>query len=277
MVMAETREGMGVVKFYVSVDMEGISGIALKEQITRGEGLYQEARQLLTDEVNAVVEALVQAGAQEIIVKDAHATGYNFLFDRLHPAASYVVGPLSMPNRFPGLDSSFDGALLIGYHGMAGTEGAILDHSWSLADIYGLELNGSPIGEIGFEALLFGLRGVPVIFVSGDDRTCAEAKNQLGTVFTYETKKAKGRHSGLLKAPKRVHAEIGDSVKDAVSRRMECKPYELPAPYEMKIIYLNTSLADGRYYDGQDAIRLDGRTKLIKDTDLLRLFSRTFA
>ncbi|MDF2835663.1 MAG: D-aminopeptidase, partial [Paenibacillus sp.] len=257
--------------------MEGISGIALREQITRGEALYEEARQLLTDEVNAVVEGLVQAGAKEIIVKDAHATGYNFLFDRLHPAASYVVGPLALPNRFPGLDSSFDGALLIGYHGMAGTEGAILDHSWSTADIFGLELNGSPIGEIGFEALLFGLHGVPIIFVSGDDKTCDEAKKQLGTVFTYETKKATGRHSGLLKAPKRVQREIGESAAEAVGRRKECKPYALSAPYEMKIIYMNTSLADGRYYDGQDAIRLDGRTKLIKDTDLLRLFSRTFA
>lgn len=264
-------------KFYVSVDMEGISGIAFREQITRGEALYQEARQLLTDEVNAVVEALVQAGAAEIIVKDAHATGYNFLFDRLHPAASYVVGPSSMPNRFPGIDSSFNGALLIGYHGMAGTEGAILDHSWSFADIYGLELNGLPIGEIGFEALLFGLHGVPVIFVSGDDRTCEEAKKQLGTVFTYETKKATGRHSGWLKAPKRVHAEIGGFVKEAVSRRENCRPYRLSGPYEMKVMYMNTSLTDGLYYNDQDAVRLDGRTKLIKDTDLLQLFSRTFA
>ncbi|QNK54891.1 M55 family metallopeptidase [Paenibacillus sp. PAMC21692] len=263
-------------KFYVSVDMEGIAGIAFKEQITRGETLYQEARQLLTDEVNAVVEGLVRAGAKEIIVKDAHATGYNFLFDRLHPAASYVVGPLAMSSRFPGVDSTFDGALLVGYHGMAGTEGAILDHSWSIADIFGLELNGTPIGEIGFEALLFGLHGVPVIFVSGDDKTCDEAKKQLGTVFTYETKKAAGRHSGLLKAPKRVQKEIGESAMEAVRRRKECSPYSLPAPYEMKITYINTSLADTRYYDDKEAVRLDGRTKLIKDTDLLRLFSRTF-
>ncbi|HZG58850.1 M55 family metallopeptidase [Paenibacillus sp.] len=264
-------------KFYVSVDMEGIAGIALKEQITRGEALYQEARQLLTDEVNAVVEALVQAGGEEIVVKDAHGSGYNFLFDRLHPAATYVVGPLAIASRFPKLDSSFDGALLIGYHGMAGTEGAMLDHSWSFADIYGLEFNGSPIGEIGFEALLFGLHDVPILFVSGDDKTCAEAKHLLDTVFTYETKTATGRHSGLLKAPKRVQSEIGEAVKEAVRRRGECRPYRAAGPYEMKIMYMNTSLADSRDYSGQDAVRLDGRTKRITDTDLLRLLSRTFA
>ncbi len=263
-------------KIYVSVDMEGIAGVAYREQIIRGEYLYQETRQLLTDEVNAVVEALVQAGATEIIVKDAHSSGFNFLYDRLHPAASYVLGPSSMANRFTGIDTTFDGAMLIGYHGMAGTEGAILDHSWSLADIYGLELNGSPIGEIGFEALLFGMHGVPIIFVSGDDKTCAEARRQLGTVFTYETKKGTGRHSGLLKAPKRVNEEIGESVKEAVSRRKECNPYSIPGPYEMKIAYMNTSLADSRYYNETDTFRLDGRTRLIKDDDLLRLLSRTF-
>jgi D-amino peptidase len=263
-------------KIYVSVDMEGIAGVAYREQIMRGEIFYQETRQMLTDEVNVVVEALLQAGATEIIVKDAHSRGFNFVYDRLHPAASYVLGPAAMPNRFPGIDPSFDGAVLIGYHGMAGTEGAILDHTWSYLDLYGLELNGTPIGEIGIEALLFGLHGVPVIFVSGDDKTCAEAKRQLGTVFTYETKKGMGRHSGLLKAPKRVYEEIGESIKEAVRRRNECKPYSIPGPYEMKIGYTSTNLADIQDYNNRDTFRLDGRTKLLKDDDILRLLARTF-
>jgi len=264
-------------KFYVSVDMEGIAGIALREQIFRGEPFYQEARQLLTDEVNVVVEALAQAGATEIVVKDAHATGFNFLYDRLHPAATYAMGPLPIPNRFAGLDASFDGALLLGYHAMAGTEGAILDHTYSTADIYGLTLNGSPIGEIGIDALLFGLHGVPVVFVSGDDKTCAEAKRQLGDVFTYETKRAAGRHSGVLKAPKLVYAEIGEAVQEAVRGRKACSPYRLDGPYEMKIEYTSARLAEGRTGKDADTTRVDGRTVRLTDADLLRLVTRTFA
>ncbi|WP_309118194.1 M55 family metallopeptidase [Paenibacillus sp.] len=263
-------------KFYVSVDMEGIAGIALREQTMRGEPFYQEARHLLTEEVNIVVEALVQSGATDIIVKDAHATGFNFLYDRLHPAASYVLGPVPMTNRFAGVDETFAGALLLGYHGMAGTPGAILDHTYSTADVYGLELNGAPIGEIGVDALLFGLRGVPVLFVSGDDKTCAEAERQLGTVRTYETKKGLGRHAGLLKAPRRVYEEIGDAVKEAVARRSACKPYTMQGPYEMKVEYTSTRLADGRYCNEADTFRADGRTVLLRDDDLLRLLSRTF-
>ncbi|WP_217593293.1 M55 family metallopeptidase [Cohnella sp. GbtcB17] len=263
-------------KFYVSVDMEGIAGILFKEQIYRNETFYEESRRLLTDEVNAVVEALVQAGATEIVVKDAHASGFNLLYGSLHPAATLAAGALPLANRFAGLDETFAGALLIGYHAMAGTRGAILEHTFSYADILELALNGEPIGEIGIDALLFGRFGVPVLFVSGDDKTCAEAQRQLGTVFTYETKQATGRHSGLLKAPRRVLAEIGESVKEAVGRRSECKPYAIPGPYEMRIEYTSTNLADARELESDGVRRAGGRALALRDDDLLRLLARTF-
>ncbi|CAI6080177.1 M55 family metallopeptidase [Cohnella sp. JJ-181] len=263
-------------KFYVSVDMEGIAGVVFKEQIYRGEMFYQEARQLLTDEVNAVVEALAQAGATEVVVKDAHASGFNLLYGDLHPAATLAAGALPLTNRFAGLDETFAGALLIGYHGMAGTRGAILEHTFSYADIHELALNGEPIGEIGIDALLFGRAGVPVLFVSGDDKTCAEARRQLGSVFTYETKKATGRHSGLLKAPRRVLSEIGEAVKEAVSRRSECKPYAIEGPYEMRIEYTSTSLADAHALEEDGVLRDGGRALRLQDDDLLRLLARTF-
>jgi len=34
-------------KIYVSVDMEGIAGIVVREQLRRGEALYEEGRRLL--------------------------------------------------------------------------------------------------------------------------------------------------------------------------------------------------------------------------------------
>ncbi|MFC3802914.1 M55 family metallopeptidase [Cohnella sp. GCM10012308] len=263
-------------KFYVSVDMEGIAGIALKEQIYRGEMFYEESRRLLTDEVNAVVEALAQAGATEVIVKDAHASGFNLLIGSLHPAATLAAGALPLANRFAGLDETFAGALLIGYHAMAGTRDAILEHTFSYADILELALNGAPIGEIGIDALLFGRCGVPVLFVSGDDKACAEARRQLGTAFAYETKRATGRHSGLLKAPPRVLAEIGEAVKEAVARRGECQPYAMPGPYEMRITYTSTSLADARASEAEGIRRVGGRALELRDDDLVRLLVRTF-
>ncbi|MFD0869689.1 D-aminopeptidase [Chlamydia abortus] len=261
-------------KIYASVDMEGITGIVLREQLMRGEPLYNEARHLLTQEVNAVVEGLLEAGAKHIVVKDAHATGFNFIPELLHPDALYCMGGTPIAERFPGLDSSFDGALLIGYHGMAGTRRAVRDHTMSSASYQYTELNGNPVGEIVLDAMLFGLHDVPVLLVTGDDATCREAKQALGTVHTYETKTALGRHAALLKPPRKVYSEIREAVKQAIAGRDACRPLVIPGPYELLLEMNSTDLADRRYVDGETSIRLDGVRMLYKDTDFVRLLSR---
>ncbi|MFK7695220.1 M55 family metallopeptidase [Paenibacillus sp. HJGM_3] len=262
-------------KIYVAVDMEGIGGIIHTSQLMKGEGMYEESRRLLTDEVNAVVEGLLQAGATEIIVRDVHATGINFVPDRLHPGASYFMGATSFKERFPGIDASFDGAFLIGYHAMAGVAQAVRDHTYSSRSFSSVKLNGRPVGEIGLDGLLLGQYGVPVLLVTGDDKTCEEAKQELGQgVATYCTKKAWGRHSALMIPPQRVRTEIKEAIGEAIRNRAECRPHRIEGPYELTVQYLSTDLADGRYCDGVQSERLDGLTIRTKDTDLIRLMSR---
>src|SRR5690625_3473350 len=98
-------------RVYVSVDMEGIGGIVVREQCQRGAQEYAVARQLLTKEVNAMVAGLREGGATDIIVRDAHGTGFNFVIDDLHPDARYVLGAPNKPNRFPKLDDRIDAAI----------------------------------------------------------------------------------------------------------------------------------------------------------------------
>lgn len=259
---------------YVCVDMEGISGIAMPSQLRQGEYHYAEGRRLLTEETNAVVEALLEAGAERIVVRDIHATGFNFLIDQLHPGAEYVVGATKMNNRFPGIDDTFDGAFLIGYHAMAGTKTAVRDHTYSSLSYTSIELNGRPIGEIGIDGLLLGELGVPVLLVTGDDKTCAEAERELGTVTTYCTKTALGRHAALLKPPSRTRSEIKEAVRRALENRSQCKPYRSAGPYELTVRYLSTDLADARYCDGEKSIRADGLTVVHKDDDFVKLVAR---
>lgn len=263
---------------YVSVDMEGIAGVLLGEQLRRGEPLYQEARRLLTDETNAIVQSLVDQGVQTIIVKDAHGSGFNFLVDQLHPGARYCMGGARIPDRFPGLDVTFEGAFLIGYHGMAGVRGAIRDHTMTSMGWQTIELNGEPVGEITLDGLLFGLQGVPLLLVSGDDKTCAEANRFAPWAATYETKAGVTRHAALLKAPKRVYAEIPAAVERALAARATAKPLELQpgAVHELKIRFLSTDQADARVYDDSSRIRLDGLTALYRHTDLVRLLDMAF-
>lgn len=260
---------------YVCVDMEGIAGIIHSSQLMKGEPMYEEGRRLLTEEVNAVVEGLLQAGATEIIVRDMHATGINFIPDKLHPGASYFMGATSFKERFPGIDSSFDGALLVGYHAMAGRAEAVRDHTYSSRAFTSVELNGRPIGEIGLDSMLLARYGVPVLLVTGDDKTCEEAKLELGqNVTTYCTKQAWGRHSALLTPPQKVRSEIKEAIGEAVNKREACQPHSIDGPYELTVHYLSTDLADGRYCDGIHTERLDGLTIRTKETDLIRLLSR---
>jgi D-amino peptidase len=135
-----------------------------------------------------------------------------------------------------------------------------------------VELNGEPIGEITLDSLLFGLVGVPVLLLSGDDKTCEEARRLLPWAKTNATKSGTGRHSALLKAPKRVYEEIPGAVKSVLASRARAKPLKTPAPpYELKIRFLNTDQADALSYDGVRRIRLDGWTALYRDEDLVRL------
>jgi D-amino peptidase len=263
------------VKIYVSVDLEGIAGIVFRSQIKSGEMHYQEARRLLTDEVNAVVEGLIKAGADEIIVKDAHGSGFNFIVEDLHASATYCLGGTNLTQRFPGLDHSFNGAILLGYHAMAGTPQAVLEHTFSYNDFTRIELNGEQVGEITIDSLLFGLCGVPVLLVTGDDKTCAEAKKILGPeVSTYTTKTAIGRQNALIKPPKKVNMEIQEAVGHALVNLDHCRPQQISGPYEMTVSFVSTDMADKRACDGLEAIRLDGHRVQYNDTDLIRLLVR---
>lgn len=261
-------------KIYVSVDMEGISGIVLPQQLQRGEALYEEARHLLTKEVNAVVEGLLEAGATDIYVKDAHSSGFNFLVEQLHSEATYCLGATKIPERFPDLDSSFDGAMLIGYHAMGGVGKAIRDHTMSSRGWQSIHLNGKPIGEIAMDSMLFGLHDVPVLLVTGDNQTCKEAKEEIENVEVYETKKAFARHAGLIKAPKRVRQELQTQIKKAIENKENVKPYYVEGPYEMTIRFISTDQADARYYDGVRAKRIDGLTATYYGDDFIDVLSR---
>src|ERR1051325_10339342 len=116
-------------------DMEGVSGIVVWDQVNGGAPLYQEARRLYTEEINAAVRGAKAAGATEIVVVDCHGAGGDYTFnsllpDLLDPACEFVV-----QSRWTGytefLEQGCDAALLVGMHAMAGTPDGVLSHTVS--------------------------------------------------------------------------------------------------------------------------------------------------
>src|SRR2546426_5094855 len=166
-------------RVYISVDMEGIAGVVDESQTDPAPPAfaaeYGRFRRLMTAEANAAVEGALAAGATRVLVNDSHWFMRNLLAEELHQAAELVSGDPKPRSMVQDIDRGFDAALFIGYHARAGTRNAILDHTY--ADrVHDVRLNGKPVGELGLNAALAGVHGVPVALVSGDSAVATEAK-----------------------------------------------------------------------------------------------------
>ena len=138
------------VKIFISVDMEGVSGVVHRDHTARDGQDYEMARRLMTLEANAAVEGAFEGGADEVVVNDSHGTLRNLLPELLDARARHIAGSPKPQSMMAGLDDSFDAALCVGYHARAGTQG-ILDHTLS-GGMHDLRINGRSLGELGVNA-----------------------------------------------------------------------------------------------------------------------------
>lgn len=245
-------------KVYITTDLEGISGVLDWKQTGRDErgGDYAEACRLLTADVNAAVTGALEAGAREIVVLDGHGGGRNFVYPDLRDGARYISGAGRLC-AFPGLDATFDAILLVGYHAMAGTFAAVMDHTMISRSWYNLYLNGIRMGEIGYTAVVAGHYGVPVAFVSGDTAACDEASALLGGIQTAAVKRGLSRTSAELLSPGEARDLIRCGVQTALRQRDACSPYLLEPPIDVRLELQNTDETDALQRAGWQ--RIDGR------------------
>jgi len=261
-------------KVYISADLEGIAGVITKEQQTRGTPEYNEACKLLSQEVYSVVDGLVDAGVDEVYVFDAHSIGFNMLYDYMHPKARYIMGYSHPGVRFPFLDSSFDFIILQGYHAMAGTEGAVLDHTYSSAHIHNVYINGIRAGEIYIDALVASELKVPVAMVTGDDKAVKEALEFLPWVKTYETKKGIARHCALITPPSVVRDELKKLAGQLVLEKDSFKLLDVPKEVEIRYEAAMTSDIDSFNIKNAGIIRTGGRTVIKRGTGVWDTFTK---
>jgi D-amino peptidase len=204
-------------KIFISVDMEGIGGVGTGTMTSTGGKDYGTARQLMTDEVNTVVEAIFARDADaEILVNDSHGDHQNVLHTQLDPRVVYIQGSIKPLGMVQGLDATFDGAIFVGYHARAGDPDGFLAHTGS-GSVKGLWLNDVGVGEGGMNAAFAGALGVPVILASGDSAAAAELSDLLGTE-TVVTKTAETPASARLIHPQRVRSMLSDRVATALDR-----------------------------------------------------------
>lgn len=238
-------------KVFISVDMEGITGIANWEDVSREGKDYEYFRKLMTQETNAAIEGALDAGATEIVVKDAHDTARNLIPDLLNNNALLIRewsgGPKSM---MEGIDTTFKAAIFIGYHAKAGTQNAILEHTMSSKNITDIKINGVSLPEAGINGLIAGYYNVPVIFVAGEAALCKQAKELFGTIETVAVKEGIGTAT-MTVHPEVNHAKIRAGVKKALQNLNNYKPFQMKPPYTLVMIFKNEESAlNASYYPG---------------------------
>lgn len=226
-------------KIYISADMEGVVGVVTPDQLGPEGFEYERAREFMTAEVNAAIEAAYAAGATQVVVSDSHGNGQNLLIEKLPNTVTVVRSwprPLMM---MEGIDSSFDGVIFIGYHTGAHNPAGVRAHTMSSAELADVRANGTPMSEGSINAAIAGHFGVPVIMVSGDDQVVAETRGYLGDIEGAVVKWALSFHSARTLTPERATEVIRDSVKRAISRIGEFKPYQLKAPVRLDVRFKN--------------------------------------
>jgi D-amino peptidase len=229
---------------FISIDMEGIAGIAHLQQVMRGTGDFPASRELMTDEANAGVAGAFDGGARSVVVNDSHGDMYNLLAERMDPRAELLIGSPKVLSMMQGFGPEFDVALFLGYHAAAGTQAAVMDHTYSGRLLYEVRVNGEPVTEAELNAAFAGTYGVPVGLVTGDDKICALASKKLPGVKTVVVKEAFGRNVARSLHPQAAREAIRKAAAEAVAARGELRPFTLEPPVLLEADIANTSAAD---------------------------------
>lgn len=242
-----TATGGDGMRILVAADMEGVSGVVDWDQVDPEHKEHDRFRRMMTDEVNAAVRGAYDAGARSVLIADGHAAGRNILIEELDPRAQLHSGSPSPLGMVAGVEENPDGALFIGYHARAGTEMAVLDHTWSSQRVANLRINGDVVGETGLNASLCGHFGVPVLMVSGDRAVCEEARTLLGDIETVAVKEATGRSAASCLSPQAAQERIYEGGRRAVKRLQsgdEFQPLRISAPVRLTIEFPSSGMAD---------------------------------
>lgn len=230
-------------KIFVSVDMEGVSGITDPEDVLPGGADYQRGRVFMTGDANAAILGAYDGGADEVLVNDSHWIMRNLLLEHLDPRARTIKGFHKSMCMVQGLDPSFDGAVFVGYHSCAGTEGGVLNHTLLGKEIQNVYLNGEPTGETRLNAAYAGHFGVPVLLVAGDAAVCEEARRVLGDVETVAVKDGIDKFTADCLHPQVAQQRIREATARALAARDRFRPYRLDPPYAIGVEWNSTTIA----------------------------------
>lgn len=223
-------------KVFISADIEGISSTVSWEECTPGHPNYPKAAAQMTREVLAACEGAFSAGADEILIKDAHGPGTNIdicqLPENVRLRRRWSEHPLSMVE---GIDDSFQAAFFVGYHSAAGQNGNFLSHTISQNPLY-VKMNGMYASEFLIYSYAAAYMGVPSIYLSGDKQLCQTSAGLHPCLITTPVKSGDA-YSATCDSPTDAVNHIRRDSARALRQDLSASLIHLPESFEVEIQY----------------------------------------
>lgn len=231
-------------RVFISVDMEGITGVAARSHVDAGHPEFQRFRKLMTHDVNAAIEGAMEAGATQFLVNEAHGNMCNVLIEELHPAARLISGNNKPLGQMQGIDDTFDAVFLVGFHGREGAPDGFLNHTLQGQHVTRIRCNGQELGETGLNSYMAGHFGVPVVLVTGDDQVSLEIKSLLGDdLVTAVVKKSLDRYVAECLPPAVSQPLIRDAAREAMAGLKNRSPLKIDGPVRLEVTFKTTAEA----------------------------------
>ncbi len=225
-------------KIYISADIEGVAGITAVEETNPDHKDFPRFAKRMSREVAAACEGAVNAGATDILVKDAHWFARNIDDEMLPREARLHRGWSGHPQAMmDGIDATFDATLFVGYHARAGTGGNPLAHTKSGSVIQEMKINEISTSEFRLSAFTAAMHGVPTAFLSGDQALCDEVAEYCDGIGTYATMEGRGTSTTSVHpdvAVDEIRARVEKSLSGDLSGLLVANPERFKVAIEYK-------------------------------------------
>jgi D-amino peptidase len=208
-------------KVFLSVDMEGISGLVRWQDVIR-EGMdYLRNRRLMTQDANAAAAGAFEGGASEVVIEENHGVEdlCDLVIDEVDPRCRVVRGAgRPTATTMAALDAGVGVVLLVGHHARAGSFPGIMAHTVSYTEFSAVRVAGRECGEPEIFAIRAGELGVPVGLVTGDQVVIEQLRKRVPEALAVEVKRALSIVAGDVIPPARAREAIRVAARSAVER-----------------------------------------------------------
>jgi len=212
------------VKILISADMEGATGVTWPADVEPGTEQWQRCRRMFTSDVNAAVVGFFDGGADDVLINEAHATMRNLLLEELDERAVMLTGRHKDLSMIEGIQhGDVDGVAFVGYHAAAGAEG-VLAHTYLANSITAVRVNGVRASEGLLNSFVAAQYGVPIVLITGDDSTCANAAQYAPDAPAVAVKDCVSRYAAVCRPPAVTAAAIRAAATEGAKLARRTQP-----------------------------------------------------